>query len=396
MVTVTPVSVNFPAGTLVLDQNFQVGTAVDLTLPTATGATTYRLSSHADQSLPAGLTFDGATRVLSGTPTAAQTAEGYAYSARNPDNLDNLNFDITVADTAPSSQTLTLNPTMVTESATPTDITATVTLNGGTYAVARSFSLGSSTGTATATTDFAPVQNVTLTIPANAASGTVTFPFTAVDDMETEGAETLTIRSTLLPPGGEGRDQSLAVAEATLTINDPAPMGTAPVFTNMAMFTSAISVPENTVAAGVANFFAAPGTGTTSLTLGGADMALFTLDSATGTLTFDTAPDFEMPRGMAFDASTNTNNYALTVTAMNAFGTVMSGAITVTVTDVNEAPVLPAITPTTTFVEYTAGTFDITATDVDTGQTRELHPQRPQPRRHPLIHRHLHLDAGGR
>ena len=79
MVTVTPVAVNFPAGTLVLDQTFQVGTAVDLTLPTATGATTYRLSSHADQSLPAGLTFDGATRVLSGMPTAAQTAEGYVY-----------------------------------------------------------------------------------------------------------------------------------------------------------------------------------------------------------------------------------------------------------------------------------------------------------------------------
>ena len=96
MVTVTPVAVNFPAGTLVLDQTFQVGTAVDLTLPTATGATTYRLSSHADQSLPAGLTFDGATRVLSGIPTAAQVAEGYVYSARNPDNLDNLNFDITV------------------------------------------------------------------------------------------------------------------------------------------------------------------------------------------------------------------------------------------------------------------------------------------------------------
>ena len=227
MVTVTPVAVNFPAGTLILDQNFRVGTAVDLTLPTATGAVTYRLSSHADQSLPAGLTFDGATRVLSGTPTAAQVAEGYVYSARNPDNLDNLNFDITVEatgtpPTAPSTQTLTLNPTMVTESATATDITATVTLNGGTYAIARSFSFGSQGGTATATTDFALLQNVTLTIPANSASGTVTFPFTAVDDMETEGAETLTIRSTLLPPGGVGRDQTLAVAEAILTINDGA------------------------------------------------------------------------------------------------------------------------------------------------------------------------------
>ena len=154
----------------------------------------------------------------------------------------------------------------------------------------------------------------------------------------------------------------------TVTVNPPAPMGTAPAFTNLAMFTSPISVAENTAAAGAANFFVAVGTAPVNLTLGGDDATRFTL-TAGGTLTFATAPDFEMPRGMVLSGS-NTNDYALTVTAMNDFGTVMSGAITVTVTDENEAPVLPAITPTTTFVEYTAGTFDITATDVDRpGQT---------------------------
>ena len=236
MVTVTPVAVNFPAGTLVLDQTFQMGTAVDLTLPTATGATTYRLSSHADQSLPAGLTFDGATRVLSGIPTAAQVAEGYVYSARNPDNLDNLNFDITVEATGtpttpPGSQTLTLNPTAVTESATPTDITATVTLTGGAYTVARSFSIGSSSGTATEGTDYTALSNVVLTIPANLASGTVTFPFTAADDMTVEGGgESLNIRSTLLIVAGTDPDTSLAVANAIISISDPVAADTAPAF----------------------------------------------------------------------------------------------------------------------------------------------------------------------
>ena len=236
MVTVTPVAVNFPAGTLVLDQTFQVGTAVDLTLPTATGATTYRLSSHADQSLPAGLTFDGATRVLSGIPTAAQVAEGYVYSARNPDNLDNLNFDITVEATGtpttpPTSQTLSLNPTAVTESATPTDITATVTLTGGAYNVARLFSIGSSSGTATEGTDYTALSNVVLTIPANLASGTVTFPFTAADDMVVEGGgEALNIRSTLLIVAGTDPDTSLAVANAIISISDPAAADTAPSF----------------------------------------------------------------------------------------------------------------------------------------------------------------------
>ena len=69
------------------------------------------------------------------------------------------------APTPPSSQTLTINPTAVTESATPTDITATVTLNGGTFAIARQFSLsslsGGSTGTtATAGTDYTALGGV--------------------------------------------------------------------------------------------------------------------------------------------------------------------------------------------------------------------------------------------
>ena len=73
-----------------------------------------------------------------------------------------------------------------------------------------------------------------------------------------------------------------------------------------------------------------------------------------------------MPRNGA-PAADNTNDYTLIISAMNSVSTVESGTITVTVTDVNEAPVLAAITPPTTFVEYTAGTFDITATDEDSG-----------------------------
>ena len=128
------------------------------------------------------------------------------------------------------------------------------------------------------------------------------------------------------------------------------------------MFSTAIKAAENQRAAGAANFFAAPGTGTVTLRLGGDHAGLFSI-TAGGTLTFRAAPDFERPRGMAVSGR-NTNNYALTVAAMNGAGTVMSGPITVNVTDVNEAPVLNAI-PTAAFTEYTAGAFTITATDVD-------------------------------
>ena len=243
MVTVTPVAVNFDADESIPDQIYTVGTAIDpLTLPTATGATTYRLSSHADQSLPAGLTFDGAARppTLTGTPTAAQVAEGYAYSARNPDNLDNRNFDITVnpvPGTPPTSVTLSVNPAMVTESADPTTITVTATVDGGTFTTERVVTFNSRTGdgtagTATEVDDYTAVSNTNLTIPANAASGTTTFPFTAaVDTVAEPDGETVEFEGSLFLMGTTlPFDTTVTVTGATLTINDPAPMGTAPAF----------------------------------------------------------------------------------------------------------------------------------------------------------------------
>ena len=190
--------------------------------------------------------------------------------------------------------------------------------------------------------------------------GTATYepPTLAAGDAARMITITVTVSDSATPP-------LTTTATHTVTVNPPAPMGTAPAFTNLAMFTTAISVAENTVAAGGPNFFAAPGAGATSLTLDGEDSAVFAITDA-GTLTFSDAPNFEMPRGIALSGS-NTNDYALTVTAMNAFGSVMSGAITVRVTDVNEAPVLPEITSPTNFVEYSQGTFNIPFSDPDTG-----------------------------
>ena len=71
---------------------------------------------------------------------------------------------------------------------------------------------------------------------------------------------------------------------------------------------------EGTTAVGGATQFSATGTGAVTLTLGGTDAGLFTL-AANGGLAFSAAPNFEMPRGVAFDATTNTNDYPLTVTA---------------------------------------------------------------------------------
>ncbi len=261
----------------------------------------------------------------------------------------------------PTGITLSLSPNTVTESSTATTITVTATLVGGRFGVERVVLFQSSVaGTATISTDYTAVSSTDLTILANMESGTRTFSFTAVDDMEAEsGGETAVIEGIFLTPGGGVA--SISVTPATITINDQVP----PVFTNMAMFTTAIEAAENQTAVGTAGFFAATG-GDITNTLGGTDVVRFSITSG-GTLTFDDAPNFEMPRGMAL-SGTNTNDYALTVTATNSAGMAASGAITVTVTDVNDAPVLDAF-PMTSFTEHLLGGFNVMATDMDAGQT---------------------------
>ena len=163
--------------------------------------------------------------------------------------------------------------------------------------------------------------------------------------------------------------------DATMPLTDTAtqnvtvnPMPVTPVFTNAAAFATPIMTAENLATVMGAGFFAAPADGDTiTYVLTGADMSHFTITNA-GTLTFNAGPDFEMPRGAA-PTDTNTNTYAVGITARSSNNLeAQSGAITIQVTDVNEAPVLATITPPA-FTEYAAGTFDITATDEDDGQT---------------------------
>ena len=86
-------------GDPVLGQTYVVGAPVDVTLPEATGGDaplTYSLTP----ALPAGLTFDAATRTIAGTPTTATAAAEYTYTVTDGDATDAdtamLAFDITV------------------------------------------------------------------------------------------------------------------------------------------------------------------------------------------------------------------------------------------------------------------------------------------------------------
>ena len=98
----------------------------------------------------------------------------------------------------------------------------------------------------------------------------------------------------------------------------------------------------------------------------GNDSGLFNVSSA-GVITFKASPNFEMPRGLALSAA-NGNAYTLNVVATDKAGNVTNRAITVNVTDVNEAPALVGTVPAQTAVINQPFSRDITAyfSDPDT------------------------------
>ena len=73
------IEVKAPASDMPVVITYEVGTAIELTLPEVTGSGTPPYTYALTPALPAGLTFDAATRTISGTPTAVTPAAEYAY-----------------------------------------------------------------------------------------------------------------------------------------------------------------------------------------------------------------------------------------------------------------------------------------------------------------------------
>ena len=106
---------NAPTLGSVTDQSFHQNSAItDLVLPAATNGNTpltYTLErTSGSPALPPGLSFDAATRTLSGTPTGTQSAVGYTYTATDFDgDAATAAFNITVTqDNEPSFGTGTV------------------------------------------------------------------------------------------------------------------------------------------------------------------------------------------------------------------------------------------------------------------------------------------------
>ena len=145
--------------------------------------------------------------------------------------------------------------------------------------------------------------------------------------------------------------QTITVTVTNVNDNDP-----------MLAPTATKSVAENTTDVLTVLATDVDGDNLTYTITAGADSARFRIDQSTGDLTFKAAPDFETPGDQGGD-----NDYDLIVTVNDGTNSAMQ-TITVTVTDVNEAPVIAAQTFSVTenaVAGTTVGT--VAATDEDAG-----------------------------
>ena len=118
-------------------------------------------------------------------------------------------------DDAPSSITLSVNPTSLGEDDGQTNVTVTATLDGSsTLTTSTTVTIGALTGTATKDTDYAVNTALTsITISAGQSSGSGTLTITPKDDTVVEGDETITV-------SGTATGFTVSSADITLTDDD--------------------------------------------------------------------------------------------------------------------------------------------------------------------------------
>ena len=181
-------------------------------------------------------------------------------------------------------------------------------------------------------------------------------------DFEVKNVYTVTVTANDGLTGGTASiPVTINVTDVSVAEGDPVPTNTAPAF---ASATAARSVAENTAAGGnIGAPVAAVDTDTGEVltyTLSGTDAASFGINAATGQLMTKVALDHETKA-----------SYTVVVTATDSGGLTDSITVTITVTDVNEAPAFADATAARSVAENTAAGMAIgdafTATDPDDG-----------------------------
>jgi phosphotransferase system HPr-like phosphotransfer protein len=141
---------------------------------------------------------------------------------------------------------------------------------------------------------------------------------------------------------------------------------TAPTITSTTSFSTAENVSTSTNVA----IIRASESATITIS-GGADSARFTItfsDSQSANIRFVTTPNFESPADSGGD-----NIYNISLLATDSVGLTGSQSITISVTNLNEAPIITAFaaaeTATYSVAENSTSLYNINATDVDAGTT---------------------------
>ena len=161
---------------------------------------------------------------------------------------------------------------------------------------------------------------------------------------------------------------SQAIAVTVSNLNDNAPA----ISSNGGGANASVSIAENSTAVtNVTATDADPGATLTYSIAGGADAARFSIDAATGALSFVAAPDHEAPTDAGGD-----NVYDVVVQVSDGTNT-DSQAIAVTVTNLNDnAPVITSngggANAAVSIAENSTTVTTVTATDADPGATLDL------------------------
>ena len=255
-----------------------------------------------------------------------------------------------------------------------TDVNETPTASDTTFVVAENSANGTAVGTMVAT-DPDPATNV-FDVPnvngalTHAITGGNTGDVFAINpttgEITVAGAldyETTTSYSLMVTVSDGGSSSLSDTATLTITVTDVNEY--APVFAGGTVAT--VSYAENaTTAVTTVTATDADAGQTITLALSGDDGGLFSITTA-GILTFNTAPDYEIPADMGTD-----NMYEVTITATDNGTPAMATtqALTITVTDVNDnAPVFTSVATMVDVAEGTTAVTRVAATDADAGQT---------------------------
>ena len=193
-IVVTAVAITFAS--TIANQAWIVGTAVSLTLPTASGgvgAFTYTLTP----TLPAGTTFTTGTRVLAGTPTGRFSSATFTYTATDAESVTETQT-FTVVVTAPA---IVFNPASFSDQMWTVNMAVSLTLPEATGGV----------GTLTATLTGTLPSGISFTASSRALAGNpsavfavATFTYTMTDtESESESISfTIVVAAAAIPEAG--------------------------------------------------------------------------------------------------------------------------------------------------------------------------------------------------